>query len=137
MAQEGAPFPRDPESKICRGHAVETPRAEIVSITELGSTADDDRRLGDFLSWALLGDAFELYDGNELKPSLEAWMLLARRAEPQTDLGELTNSMRIHKPDRVAKLQDAIRAVDSRENRCTDYKRRNGTSAMDDEGLRK
>ena len=46
-------------------------------------TEAQDMQLGQFLDWALEGEAWEIYDGSENLYNLESWRLLSRRFWPR------------------------------------------------------
>ena len=63
--------------------AAEKAKDPINDVTELGATPEQDEELGEFLEYICEGEAWDIWDGTESKPSLEAWRLLAKSSRPK------------------------------------------------------
>ena len=71
----------------------------------------DDMDLGEFLSWALEGDAWKIYDGCDDLSSLEAWRRIAQRHAPMGPAYQLTDTRKLMHPTRATKLDEVMRCM--------------------------
>ena len=109
----------------------------IRNVADFGINEDLDMQLGEFLDWVLEGEAWEVADGVEGEPSLEAWRLVSRRCSPRGPATQLRDTRTITKPTRATHLGDCLRAIQLWENQVYQHKSRHGSSPLDDEGLKK
>ena len=99
-------------------------------LTGYGLTSDEDLCLGQFLSWALEGEAWEIYDGCESASNLEAWRRLSQRYAPVGPATQLTDTRRLIHPPRVSKLCEVMRGIQTWENLCSLHRERHGEEPL-------
>ena len=90
---------------------VESLADPVTDVTAFGVNDDQDAELGEFLDWALEGEPWEIYDGNEGQPHLEAWRQLARRFAPRGPQCQLKDTRGIVRPTRASNLANALREI--------------------------
>merc|ERR1711884_956501 len=117
--------------------AAEKAQEPIRDLSDFGVSPEQDEELGEFLEYICEGEAWDIWDGTESKPSLEAWRLLAKRFSPKGPACQLQETRRIMKPGRAPNLAESLRAIQAWENLCVQHRVRHGSSPYDDEGLRR
>ena len=117
--------------------AAEKAQEPIRDLSDFGVTSEQDEELGEFLEYICEGEAWDIWDGTEGSPSLEAWRQLAKRFSPKGPACRLQETRKIMKPSRASSLAESLRAIQTWENLCIQHRVRHGSSPYDDEELRK